>query len=347
MRDATEQAADPTGAASEDAAAADFEPEFVDGVLQPLPDGFPDHEITIVVADDATSSEGILATTLQAHSEEHSPVPIDIEIRDDFESFPTWEALQYIRDDEDGQQGYLIEPLATVGGIADTAAADVEGSTGQSLATVAPIVGLEIGRWYITQCVEVEWEPTIEALVAESQERPGEVRYMAQGAGGGVDLGFFSTMMALDAGEFDAIPIGGTVEQATATAACEGDVTNTTYEPIIPHLQNERLNILMVNGEERVEEYPDVPSAGDLGIEDSLVSGRQLITGVGVPEIRLQWLYELFAAIANDPDYVAAREEIPGVQVIVEDRAEARATEERNYEIVTDVLDSLGLLFEG
>lgn len=340
--DATETTSATTAAPVED-----WVPEYVDGVLQPLPDGYPDHALTIIVPDDATSSEGILSTMLQQVATKYSPVGIDIEIRADFESMPTWEALQFINESDEGKAGYLLMPYATVGSTADTVAADVEGITGQTLDDLQEIAGLEIGRWLMSQCATVAWEPTIEALVAETLARPGEVRYMGQGGGGGVDLGFFSTMKELGAGEVDAIPIGGTVEQATATAACEGDITNTTVEPILPHVQNGRVNLLMVNGDTRLDEFPDVPSALDLGIENSLQSGRQITTGIEVSADKLAWLFELFSQVVGDQEYIDLRQGFPGVEVGLENPEEADATNRRNVEIVTVILEDLGLVFQG
>jgi hypothetical protein len=64
-----------------------WEPEFKDGVLQPLPDGFPSEDLTLIVADDATSAEGILMQNLVETAAQYSPVGIRAEAREDFEAF--------------------------------------------------------------------------------------------------------------------------------------------------------------------------------------------------------------------------------------------------------------------
>lgn len=330
------------------APAEDWEPAYVDGVLQPLPDGYPEEKITIVVPDDATSSEGVLSLHVQQIAEKYAPVPVDLEIRADFESFPTWEALAAINESEEGRNGYIINPFGTVGSLADTMAADVEGATGVNVDDLRVIAGLEKTRWFMAQCAEVDWDPTVEDLVDYIKENPGEVRYMGQGAGGGVDLGFFSTMKALGvtADELNAIPIGGVSEQATATAACEGDVTNTGIEPQLPHVQAGRLELLMVNGEGRVEEYPDVPTAEEVGVENPIQSGRQMVTSTEVSPERVAWLAELLRAVSEDEEYIALREAIPGVEVIYEDTETAEANNEVILEVTDGVLRDLGLRVE-
>jgi tripartite-type tricarboxylate transporter receptor subunit TctC len=211
------------------------------------------------------------------------------------------------------------------------------------------VLGLENVRWLLTQCADVAWEPTIEALVAEIKANPGKVRYMGQGAGGGVDLGFFSYMkhFGISADQVDAIPVGGTVEQSTATAACEGDVTVTTVEPILPHLQNKRVNLLMVNGSERLSEYPDVPTAADLGMKGGgLMSGKELITSSDVPALHVAWLNELFKKVASEQSYVDARHKLPGVQVQLRSPEETEELFDNTLVELHPIIESLGLLVE-
>ena len=330
-----------------EAAAADWEPEFVDGVLQPLPDGFPDRPITIVVADEAASAEGIQVTHLQQAAEGISPVAIELSARTDFAGIPTWEAIAYVNGTEDGREGYELVNFATVGSLADIGAIDVEGTTGVTLDDVTEVVTTENTRWFVSQCTEVAWEPTMESLVAYTQEHPGEVRFMGQGGVGGSDLGFFSYLDALEAGEINVIPVGGGTEKTTATAACEGDVTIATVETTLPHFQAGRLDLIMVNGEERIEDFPDVPSAADIGIDGGgLVSSKQLVAASEVPALHVQWLYELFNAILADPTYIENREELPGVVVGVRDPAQSEADNLAALETVEATLRDLGLHFD-
>jgi tripartite-type tricarboxylate transporter receptor subunit TctC len=269
------------------------------------------------------------------------------EIRQDFQAVPTWEALAYIKGDDRGKDGYLVATFSHAGSLADTMAADVKSVVGVTRDDMQPVIGLEIARWFLTQCATVSWDPTIEALVAQIKANPGKVRYMAQGAGGGVDLGFFSFMkhFGINADQVDAIPIGGTVEQATATAACEGDVTVTTVEPIMPHIQKGRVKLLMMNGTERVPEFPDVPTAADLGMAGGgLMSGKELVTWKDVPATHVAWLYELFRKATSEQSYIDKRKKIPGLVVEIRNPADTQKLFDETVVQVRDVLDQLGLL---
>jgi len=321
-------------------------PEYKDGVLQPLADGFPNQEITILVPDRPTASDGILATQMIEAAKPFSPVPLRTEFRQDFQAVPAWEALAYIKR-EGNEDGYVVITFSHAGSLADTMAVDLKSVVGVTRDDMQPVIGLEISRWFLTQCATVAWEPTIEALVAQIKANPGKVRYMAQGAGGGVDLGFFSFMkhFGISADQVDAIPIGGTVEQATATAACEGDVTVTTVDPIMPHLQNGRVKLLMMNGIDRLPEFPDVPTAADLGMAGGgLRSGKEFITSKNVPAEHVAWLHELFKKAASEPSYVEKRKKIPGLLVEIRNPADTEKLFDETVTQVRDVLDQLGLL---
>jgi hypothetical protein len=65
--------------AAEPSEATAWEPEYVDGVLQPLPDGFPNQEITLINADDAASADGLYVRLMQEIMNDGlSPVQINI-----------------------------------------------------------------------------------------------------------------------------------------------------------------------------------------------------------------------------------------------------------------------------
>ena len=183
----------------------------------------------------------------------------------------------------------------------------------------------------------------MEAMVAYTQEHPGEVRFMAQAGIGGSDLGFFSYMNALDAGELDIIPVGGGLEKTAAAAACEGDVTVATAETTMPHVQAGRLDLLMVSGDERFKDLPEVPTAADLGIEGGLVSSKQFVAATDAPPQHVQWLFELLSKVAEDPAYVEKREAFPGTQVFVRDPAETDQNNRDTLVVIEEVINKLGL----
>ena len=72
--------------------------KFVDGVLQPLEDGFPKRPIVLMVIDEVGSAESLLGTVLIEYATPISPVPVVIQHQADFSAYGTWEAIGWIMD---------------------------------------------------------------------------------------------------------------------------------------------------------------------------------------------------------------------------------------------------------
>jgi tripartite-type tricarboxylate transporter receptor subunit TctC len=333
--------------AGSDMDVANWQPEWVDGKLKPLPDGFPEREMTIIVADNATSAEAIMVRHLQEALKDLSPVAVELEAREEFEAIPSWEALAYIKDEDGGDEGYIQETFGSPGGIADLVGAPVKDVTGLTIDDLQEVISGEDRPYFVSQCANVAWEPTMQSLVDYTKANPGKVRFMAGGAGAAVDVAFMSYMKALGGGEVDMIPVGNTVETATATAACEGDVTVTPIEPILPHVQAGRLDVLMVSRDKKIEQFPKVPTAAELGIEnDPMGSTKQIVVPSTVPELHVRWLYELYAKAMADPEYVKAREEFPGLKVNVRDPQASDKFNRDALAVMETILRDLGLAVE-
>ena len=90
------------------ASAASAQPgEFVNGVLQPLADGFPSQPITLVNIDDAGSSGGVYARQIQAALKGISPV--DILVSDEpSSSWGLWVKLKEMPTRRGGSDGYTL-----------------------------------------------------------------------------------------------------------------------------------------------------------------------------------------------------------------------------------------------
>ena len=96
------------------ASAQETKLNWVDGVLQPLDDGFPSDALTIIVVDDPGTTDSIYATALVKAAEGKSPVPIKIDHRPEFSTWSTWEAQNWlITQGEAGNDGsQMIVPTS-------------------------------------------------------------------------------------------------------------------------------------------------------------------------------------------------------------------------------------------
>jgi tripartite-type tricarboxylate transporter receptor subunit TctC len=302
--------------ATEAALAQDFEPEFVDGVLQRLPDGFPSEDITLIVADSPTSAEGILMQNLVEVAAKYSPVGVRAEAREDFEAFGSWEALRYMLDTEGGNGGYINLVFGTPGGLVDLHAAPVTRDVGVGLDDLTEIITLESRPYAVIVCSQVDFEKNWESLIQQIKDNPGELRYMGGGPGAGTDMTFAYYMHTLRMGSLydksmlNHINVGNTAARALAVAACEGQVTTTTMDLALTHTQSDKVDVVLIGGDTRVAEFADVPTAADVGIpDDPMSSTKQIVLTSKVDPERVAWLNALWSAVANDADYQAARKQ--------------------------------------
>lgn len=330
-------------------AAGDWEPEWVDGVLQPLPDGFPSQPLTVIVAGDPTSPDAVFARDLQRAAADRSPVKVEIEIREDFTAFGSWEAIKYASEQTGGDEGYLQVILFAPGGLVDLHTAPVIEDLGIGLDDIKPVIAAEDSPYVLIQCSDDEhtpWGEDAQALADWTRENPGELRYMAGGPGSGLDVAYAWWMKEenLNGGPVNMIPGGSSPQRATAVAACEGQVTATAVEIANTHSQAGRVDVIMVGRDERLDEWPDAPTAAELGIvDDPWGSTKELVVPATVDDLHVQWLFELYSNAAADETYKESRARIPGVFVNVRTPEETVEYNKLGNDAAEEIIRDIGI----
>ena len=111
------------------ASAASAQPgEFVKGVLQPLADGFPKRNITVVVADDPGSRDGLYSRALQRDLKGISPVPIMVSDEPATGAFGTFFKLNDLKSREGDKEGYYPLCVTIWGAVGDLHVEPITGS---------------------------------------------------------------------------------------------------------------------------------------------------------------------------------------------------------------------------
>lgn len=296
------------------ALAQDWEPEFVYGKLQPLPDGFPSGPITIVAAGDRSSVPGLLAVRLLEYSKLYTPVDVKVEHRPEFEEYGSWEALKYATEAEGGGEGYVnvifkspddLIMLHTASGIADL---------GVGLDDLSEVVSIEDHRYAVIQCQDAGWEPTWEALVQQIKDNPGTVRYAGGEPGDRIDMVFAEYMRAQELGSlYDEAVIshenaGDVAARTQAVVACDADVTVTDMEQLITEKLGEQVAVLLVTGKKKLAKYKNTPTAADVGMADDPMSRTmQVVVPAGVDPLHVKWLNVLWSKTGKDSYFKAGR----------------------------------------
>lgn len=352
-----EPAADaPAPAEPAPAEPAEDEIVFVDGVLQPLADGFPDKEITIVVVDDPGTRDSIYATDLAAALEGISPVDIVVshEVSAQGGTVPM---LAELETRPGGPEGYFPVVVAIPGTVTDFHIEPIEEEYGIGPNDVRFLIATEGQPYTLAQRTDAEWGDTFEEFVEYGRANPGKLRYMATSVGGGNDIAMEWLLDGLGI-EVNKIPAGGHQEALSAIGAGEGDFTYTRTELARQFEQDGRVTVIFQSGfglaepwasEAGSERIQTAESYSDYGLEDvsfGIILG--LMTKADVPESHARWLHELFKAAAATPQWQNRLQTVPGLQIYEEPWDLEKAAEEagRIFQLTEAIVRKVGLHYD-
>ncbi len=301
-------------AATTPAHAQDWEPEFVYGKLQPLPDGFPEGPITLVVAGEEGGVPGLLALKLQQYSKLFTPVTIRVEYHPEFSTYGSWEALKYAAGAEGGDAGYFNVIFESPDDLITLHTKPVSADLGVGLDDLSEVVSIEDHRYAVIQCNDAGWDPTWEALVQQIKDNPGNVRFAGGEPGDRLDLVFAQYMSAAGLGSLydeGAITFSNTGDVAARTQAvvgCDADVTVTDMEQLITNKLGEQVAVLLVTGKKKLAKHKNSPTAVDAGMADDPMSRTmQIVVPAGVDPLHVKWLNTLWAKTGKDSYFKAGR----------------------------------------
>lgn len=268
-------------------------PQYKDGVLQPLPDGFPSKPIVLVNADAPSHDDGLYARAMQTALKDVSPVPI--EIRDqNYPTFGTWAGIQYMQDQPGGKDGYYAEVAAMVGASLDLLTEPIEKEFGMTLADFHPVVVTEQTPFVLVTRADAPWK-TYQEMVDAAKASPNTLRYVAA-TGSLLDIAM-SRLMSAGSWTAKKIPAEASVEAATAVAAGEGDFTMLTPAVARSHEQAGRVKVLLVVSKDKSAPgaWSSAVTTAGIGLPDEpWVSYRGFVVAPEVPQAHKDWLFELF-----------------------------------------------------
>ncbi len=149
---------------------------------------------------------------------------------------------------------------------------------------------------------------TLEDLVNYGKENPGKLMASTNGDHNSNHIG---AQMFANSAEFTytAIPYGGTADQLLALRQNEADFSVAKVADIASCASE--VKVLGVFNTERIAEYPDVPTLGELGYYDQwLGSSRCIVAPAGTPQEIIDYYENAFQQLMADPDYLEAASSI-------------------------------------
>lgn len=325
-------------------ALAQWNPEFADGVLQPLPDGFPSESIKLLVLDEPGSSDGVYARDMQSALRDISPVPIEVVDRGDVGTYPTWEALQWTLDQPGGEEGYYPLIFVLPGTVLDLLTVPIENDLGMSVADLNIINVTEVTPYVVTSRKDAPWGDSFEELVNYAKEHPGEVKYLSRSPGSG-GYTALERYMELKGMTVDTRVGGSHNEIQSALGAGVADIGITQIETALTHWEAGRIEILLMTGDNRAgPPWEDVPSAGDLGMAgEPWAQNRGFAVASAVPDTHRDWLFELFKAGAEAEEFQEARKRLPGNTLVMLDHDAGMKMADQLLEISEPIIRRLGI----
>jgi tripartite-type tricarboxylate transporter receptor subunit TctC len=121
-----------------------------------------------------------------------------------------------------------------------------------------------------------------EEFIAYAKEHPGELNYGTAGVG---STGHITTLGIVDAIGIEATHIPYSGSSQAIQAVLSGDVQFIIDATAIPQVRQDAVTPLAIPADERLDEFPDVPSLGELGFSGVRGAGLQMVMGpAGMPD---------------------------------------------------------------
>lgn len=320
----------PTDAPAPEASAPeDGEPE----VLAPLPDGFPESTVSILVIDDPGSYDALYIRDLVEAAEPYSPVDFNIIIRNNFGSFGTYEAIQWMQGEPGGTEGYVLSMAKEPGISTDLIGEPIVAELGADLDWMQYIIGTEQSPLVLYTANDRPWGSSFEDFVAYAKEN--RLVYSGGGGGSGRDIGMGS-IAQVGGFEYDEIAGGDRTEIAAGVIAGLADFAIVETAEIIQFVQDGKITVLAATQEgEPLVDFGSPPRTYEVlgGEPDVWGTTSGLFAPETVSAERIQWFYELFSRAAASEEFKAKRAQlVPGIRHLEAfDGAAFRAFAERGY----------------
>jgi tripartite-type tricarboxylate transporter receptor subunit TctC len=319
--------------------------EFKDGILQPLADGFPSRPLTIVLADEAGSREGVFAVNMQTALKQVSPVDVVISY-EEAPTFGTWFTIGDVMNRDGGNDGYYLIGMTIPGMVSDLPVEPITAETGMTLDDMNPVIVTETIPYVGVQRKNAPWGKTFAEMVEYAKQNPGKITYISNQVGSGNDIAM--EWIAQELGiKFNKIPAESSGAQAAAMGAGEGDWALTQAPQALQLVQADKVDVTFVTGSSiptMWKDNPDIVTGEQVGLPPApfgIMEG--FLVPKTVPDEHRDWLYKLVAAAAATDTYKEREKTVPGLTVKIMNHDEANEAKVTILNYVDPVVRELGM----
>lgn len=317
-------------------------------VLQPLADGFPKRAITLVVADDPGSRDGIYARAVQQALKGISPVPIMVS-DEPATTFGTFFKLKDLQLRPGGKEGYYPLAVTVWGSMGDLHCEPIKEELGLDVTDMNMVIVSDQIPYTFTQKKNAPWGATFADFVKYAKANPGKARYISNQVGSGNDCAGEWVMQTLGL-KVQKIPQQSSQSAVAVVAAGEGDFTWVSADYALPHYNAGKVDMMMFIASEVPPPWnkdPKVVASKEAGLPAvpmGIIVGQAV--NKDVPPAHVEWLYKLFKAAAETDVYKQREKMFPGLRISLLNPAEANALKMKMYDYAGGVIRNLGLAYD-
>ena len=146
---------------------------------------------------------------------------------------------------------------------------------------------------------------TIEDLIAAARKEPDKIKFACSSTTATTRLGL--EKFCHEAGiKLACVPFKGGTPAAIAVAGGHVPVLTSTVSEALPHSQRGDMRVLLVCADQRVKEYPDVPTAKEKGFDVNFGIWCTVFARKDTPPAILAKFEELLKKAAEDKEFVDA-----------------------------------------
>lgn len=174
-----------------------------------------------------------------------------------------------------------------------------------------------------------------------SYGRDNKIQVGNSGAGGANHISAEAFARAANI-QIESIPYPGAADARTACVGGHVQAIVASPSEALSASQAGQMNPIFVMEEERLDLFPDTPTAIEHGIDFTWSSWKGLIGPKGLPEEVLKTLNAAVTAAIEDPDFRQAMEDM-GEFIVYEDAATYAERARRDSEVAARTIEELGM----
>ena len=182
---------------------------------------------------------------------------------------------------------------------------------------------------------------TYQDLISHARENPGKVTMATCGAGS--DIHIIAEIMNDKLGiKLNSVPFPGTVDAVTSVVGGHSDTSIPKVSEAVSALEAGQIIVLASFTEERLPDFPDVPTMKELGLDLLHSSSRGVGVPKGTPQEVIDFLHDSLKKATEEPDYIA-RMKSAGLAVKYRSGPDFQEFYMNQYTMFKPVFERLGL----